>query len=215
MSRKNSVYVVGGGLDFTRMFVAEGWEITQDIFSANLVQFTGGADVSPEFYGQKKHPFTHCNKVRDQRERIIFNIALKNKIPMAGVCRGGQFLHVMNGGILWQHVDKHAEYGSHKVVDMETGESFRASSTHHQQMMQPSKISHGKVLGMANESTKKEKIGKDGQIISLLGFKGNDIEILFYSKSKSLCFQPHPEYSGYSDLTNRYFDYMGKHLFLR
>ncbi len=213
MSKQNKVYIVDGGLDFTRMFIAEGWEVTDDIFSAQVVQFTGGSDVSPEFYNQAKHPLTHCNIIRDKRERIIFNIALKNKIPMTGVCRGGQFLNVMNGGSMWQHVDNHAIFGTHKIFDTDTGEEYDATSTHHQTML-PHKTA--KILGVARRvSTKKERMGINGQVIAVMGKNHYDAEVIFYKKSKSLCFQPHPEYPGYPELVNRYFDYIGQHLNLR
>ena len=32
------VYIVGGGLDFTRMFTQRKWDITQDLFSCDLIQ---------------------------------------------------------------------------------------------------------------------------------------------------------------------------------
>ena len=203
------VYVVGGGFDFTQMFTKERWELSKDMLSSDLVQFTGGADVSPSFYGERPHVMTNCNLIRDKRERIIFNIALKYKIPMVGVCRGGQFLNIMNGGRMWQHVDGHIGKGHHKTVDTDTGESFNASSTHHQ-MMIPHKT--GKIIAIAKEATKKEKLGKSGQIISLLGTEGSDLEACFYLKSKSFCFQPHPEYGGFADLTDRYFQYIAKYL---
>ena len=209
MINVKKVYIVGGGADFDRMFVHQGWRITNDLMSASLIQFTGGSDVSPSFYGEKEHPETHSNLMRDKRERIIFNLALKNKIPMAGICRGGQFLNVMNGGRMWQHVDNHSGVGSHNCVDLDTGKSFMATSTHHQ-MMNPHRS--GKILAIAKEATRKERIGKAGQIISLLGHNGQDVEVLFYLKSKSLCFQPHPEFSGQDDLKVDYFHYIAQTL---
>lgn len=209
MHNKKSVYVVGGGVEFDRMFVHQGWVIIDSLVEADLIQFTGGSDVSPSFYNEKEHPETRSNLLRDKRERIIFNLALKHKIPMTGVCRGGQFLNVMNGGRMWQHVNNHSGVGSHKVVDLDTGESFGATSTHHQ-MMNPHKSV--KLLAVAKEATRKEKIGVNGQIITLLGSSGTDVEVCFYLKSKSLCFQPHPEFGGCEELRKRYFDYISQNL---
>ncbi len=213
MSIRNTktVYVVGGGAEFDRMFVHQGWRITNDLISANLVQFTGGSDVSPSFYGEGPHPKTHSNLIRDKRERIIFNIALKNNIPMAGICRGGQFLNVMNGGRMWQDVNNHTNVGIHKCVDTDSGEAFQATSTHHQ-LMNPHKS--GRILAIAKEATRKERIGRAGQVITLMGSQGQDVEVLFYLKSKSLCFQPHPEFGGNDDLKDRYFNYIAQNLHL-
>jgi len=206
-----TVYIVGGGLDFERMFVRQGWKLTDDLMSATLIQFTGGADVSPSFYDEIPHKETRSNLIRDKRERIIFNLALKNKTPMAGVCRGGQFLNVMNGGKMWQHVNNHSGVGTHKVIDIASGDGYNATSTHHQ-MMNPHKS--GEILAIAKECTRKERIGKAGQILCQIGLQNQDVEVLFYSKSKSLCFQPHPEFRGCGDLRDRYFDYISKHLYI-
>ena len=211
MHNKNSVYIVGGGVEFDRMFVHQGWEVTRDLTTANLLQFTGGSDVSPSFYDEKEHSETRSNLLRDKRERIIFNLALKHHIPMTGVCRGGQFLNVMNGGRMWQHVNNHSGVGNHNVYDIDTKESFVATSTHHQ-MMKPHRSA--RLLATAKEATRKERIGVNGQVITLLGSLGTDVEVCYYLKSKSLCFQPHPEFGGCEDLRERYFNYIAQNLHL-
>ena len=203
------VYIVGGDLSYSSMFLNQGWIVTNDLLEAQLVQFTGGSDVTPAFYNELKHPKTTSNLLRDKREKLIFNLCLKHNIAMAGICRGGQFLNVMNGGRMWQHVNNHAGVGTHKIVDMLTGLSFTATSTHHQ-MMIPTK--NAKILGVAKESTSKERIGKSGQILTLVGQKGQDAEVLFYSKSNSLCFQPHPEMAGFENLRDTYFKYISVYL---
>src|SRR3546814_3238996 len=40
-----------------------------------------------------------------------FAIARRMHKPMAGICRGGQFLNVMCGGSMIQHVEGHAIHG--------------------------------------------------------------------------------------------------------
>lgn len=209
---KAKVFIVSSNLDYERMFYKENWEINKTINNADLIQFTGGEDVSPCLYGQKNHPKTRNNLKRDKREAIIFSLAIANNVPMAGICRGGQFLNVMCGGELWQDVDGHARGGTHEVIDLITGDSFRATSTHHQMMI---KGPNGLIVGAADESRFRSTVLPSGNAISYHIKKLNDYdtEIVFYEKQTVLCFQPHPEFTGVPDLKAKYFHYLYKYLF--
>lgn len=119
--------------------------------------------------------------------------------------RGGQFLNVMNGGRMWQHVDGHAGCGNHDLVDEITGEVVRVTSTHHQ-MMRPA--SDGLVLATARQSKLKIADGDEWHIEHDSKERPEelkDVEVVWYEDSKSLCFQPHPEYGGNADCTNYFF----------
>jgi gamma-glutamyl-gamma-aminobutyrate hydrolase PuuD len=96
----------------------------------SLIQFCGGEDVSPHLYGAVPHPYTQNSRSRDAWESNVFDIAKKLGIPMAGICRGSQFLNVMCGGAMHQHVDGHGIRYTHGVIT-KTGE-FEVTSTHHQ-----------------------------------------------------------------------------------
>ena len=188
MSKK--VHIVEGNASFTKMFVARGFEIVPGIDKADFVQFTGGSDVNPSLYGEARHPTTHYNSERDQREARIFDMCVARGIPMAGICRGGQFLNVMCGGAMYQNVDNHALPGTHLTVNLETGGFIACTSTHHQ-MMRPT--DEAEILGVASESTHYEYM-QDGRIKYHRPDRGQDVEVVFYPKQKALCFQPHPEY---------------------
>lgn len=212
------VYIVNGNSEYTSMFEKMKWKITDNLFSAKLIQFTGGCDVTPAWYNQQKHSQTSSSLLRDQREAIIFKISLKNKIPMSGICRGGQFLNIMNGGDMWQHVKGHVLSQTHNVVDMLTGESFQATSTHHQ-VMKPNIDQKDMLIVLeANESHSKEIMSVIGSRnvgpISVLSKNLNDVEAIYYEDSKCFCFQPHPEFVGtdMKELRQRYFDYLNEYL---
>lgn len=211
-SNKAKVYIANSSYLYAQMFTKEGWEIVDEIYTADLIQFTGGTDVSPYLYGEKQHPKTHPNAERDKREVIVFAVALRDNIPMVGICRGAQFLNVMCGGKLWQDVSGHAVGAAHEVVDLVTDESFRATSTHHQ-MMKPGK--GGKVIGVADESKWRSGMSNSGKVIhyQLKALNDFDPEIVLYPSHNTLCFQPHPEYAGIPDLSERYFRYIYKYLF--
>ena len=128
-----TVYIVGNSNSIRKMFENNNWEIVTRKEKADLFQFTGGEDVSPQLYREQKHPATNSNIKRDSIEIAIYDYAMKRSIPVTGICRGGQFLHVMNGGKLYQNVSDHLD--SHNAVTSQ-GKIFKVSSTHHQ-MMRP------------------------------------------------------------------------------
>lgn len=187
---KRRVHIINGNYQYSRMFVSNGWELVDTIDDADLVQFTGGEDVTPEYYGEVRHPTTGSNSFRDSEEAVDFRTCLRLGKPMAGICRGGQFLNVMSGGRMYQHVDRHAIGGTHVAVDTRTGVMYPVTSTHHQ-MMRPGV--KGEVLGVASESTFYEHMG-DGGIVRVHPDRGEDVEAVYYRHTNSLCYQPHPEY---------------------
>lgn len=215
---KPTVYIIGYSEEYSQMFKGNGWEIVDTMIKADLIQFTGGEDVSPYLYGEELHPETRSNVNRDKKEQLLFNLALKNNIPMAGICRGGQFLNVMCGGKMWQHIKNHAINGTHTVFDIHKKEYFQATSTHHQ-MMRPTK--DALIIGVVTNdsiSSFRETCTKVGSIIAYfpdrksMSFNDKDIEIVFYKEQRVLCFQPHPEFRGYNFLAERYMSYIKDYL---
>jgi len=201
---KRSVFIIGGSLAYQNMFTLEGWQTVDSVQQADLVQFTGGEDVDPSFYGARKHPKTGSNPIRDGIEKRFFDAANYAGVPMAGICRGGQFLNVMNGGKMYQHVDKHAIPGTHEVMDKITGELYQATSTHHQ-MMVPTR--EADIIAVAYGLSTKRELERGGKMITIYG-PNPDAEVLYYRKTNSLCFQPHPELPGQVSLRSRYFKYI-------
>ena len=65
--------------------------------------FTGGPDVDPVLYGQKKEDF--CGEIcaqRDEMELKLFQLAYDLDKPILGICRGIQLINVALGGTLYQ-----------------------------------------------------------------------------------------------------------------
>lgn len=174
MNNSKKVFIVGGNASIAKMFMEAGWETTSIPIESSLMCFTGGEDVSPHLYGEVAHPKTYSNYERDKMEQDYFNIALDCKIPMVGICRGGQFLNVMNGGKLHQHIPQHC-CGQHKAFDFE-GNEYTVTSTHHQIIIPNEK---GIVLLIADVVGRKEV---------------DEVEAVVYEETKCLCFQPHPEF---------------------
>lgn len=184
------VFIVGGGEGgYIAMFHELGYYEADNIGDSSLVVFTGGADVSPELYGDKAHRATGNHPARDTAEIAEFEFAKRNSIPMVGICRGGQFLNVMNGGRMYQHVSSHTQ--SHMLEDARTGEKVYVSSTHHQMMMP---ASDAVLVAFSELHGTREWFYKE---VPWRDVSDKDIEVLYYEKTKCLCFQPHPEFSVY------------------
>lgn len=159
-----------------------------------LIIFTGGEDVSPEIYGEKKGSFTNSNSTRDVEEKLAYDLqrGFNNEIPKLGICRGAQFLTVMNGGRLIQHVEGHTNI-SH-TIQLDKGGIIKLMSDHHQ-MMFPYNL---------NKKSYK-LIGFSEKHLSTVYLDGNDknfelstpyfeAEIVYYPHTNSFCIQAHPEW---------------------
>lgn len=94
-----------------------------------MVLFTGGEDVSPELYDGQKSGMSYVNEERDLVECKIFTLCKKYDIKVSGICRGFQFINVMAGGRMYQHI-QHPGY--HNAYFAPFDEHYLVSSTHHQ-----------------------------------------------------------------------------------
>lgn len=188
IQRRLKVMVVSASHDYLQLFKQLGFTLTEVIDDADLICFTGGSDVSPHLYGAVKHPRTYSHLDRDLHEQAVFQAGITKKIPMVGICRGGQFLNVMSGGEMYQDVESHTR--PHEITDLLTGEVVLVSSTHHQ-MMKPSP----KGLLVASSGLGGAREWYEGQVFKRDVSK-EDIEVVWYEDTKCLCFQPHPEFNG-------------------
>jgi putative glutamine amidotransferase len=66
---------------------------------------TGGGDIEPARFGELPHPSTALvSSDRDGLELDLVDRALRDDVPLFGICRGLQVLNVALGGTLHQHV---------------------------------------------------------------------------------------------------------------
>lgn len=220
MPRKVLVLAGAGYGQVQAMFLAAGWDIANDLDDADLVQFTGGEDVNPALYGEHAHKSTDFNEHRDSMEAALYEKALMLGIPMAGICRGGQFLNVMNGGRLWQDVDRHAIYGLHDAYIYGGVMKVGVSSTHHQMMRPNYEDDTCQVLMTAGLSEVREAMFDLDQapltvVQQAVPSRKEDIESVYYGSTNCLCYQPHPEFAGplYDECRDVYFSFIENYLF--
>lgn len=197
MSKK--VFVVGNSFfhQFKTMFEKRGYQLVGSIEEADIVQFTGGADISPKFYGQHDHPTTYTSPARDREEYAAWKKAKELNKFCAGVCRGGQLLNALSGGNMYQDVSGHGIHGTHDMIDVTTGKKVPVSSLHHQMMILGDS---GRLLGKSDKMRSPRKFlmtpdrMEPGEVVD--ESEQMEVEACFYPVTKSFCYQPHPEFVG-------------------
>lgn len=165
------------------------------IEKADIVIFTGGADVSPILYDEK-NKYSYSDNLRDMEELSAWAMAKAEEKPCLGICRGSQFLTVINGGKLIQDVDNHGIMGTHNITNNNKEcpvKQLEITSTHHQ-MLYPFNLSKDKYEIIAHSSERRST-----KYLTGFGSYSKDEvevepEIVFYNKSKDLAIQGHPEY---------------------
>lgn len=203
------VFIVSGNLDYHKMWINNGHQVVDSFEKCDIVQFTGGADVSPVLYGEYEHPSTSASSERDAAERLQYAKALESGKLMVGICRGGQFLNVMNGGKMFQDVDNHGRL--HEVTDIATGRTITCSSTHHQMMRRGP---HSQLVAHAYGISQQRKWWPlEYRVPRVETGETTDAEVVYYHKTKCLCFQPHPEFFDVDHPCQKYyFELIDRHL---
>lgn len=195
----------GGGSVAALLIRHAGYEQVNQPENADLIVFNGGEDISAAIYGETPVPGYGINikpSQRDLQEMALFEMFKDDTSKMyLGICRGAQMLNCLNGGTLFQHVDQHGR--NHDMCVLATKEIIRITSTHHQQM----RLGEGGiVLATASESNIRMAEGvlerpKPDREAMLMG-QGDDMEIIWYPKHRTLCIQGHPEYVPGSQFAN-------------
>ena len=171
-----------------RMFYGKGWHVTEwsPGRGIDLVVFCGGTDVSPELYGAERDPHTQPSDfARDAKEKAAFEHF--KDVPKVGICRGAQLLNVLSGGQMIQHIG----YNSGDVTIFGgIGHDTATVRVDHHQGISPSDEAHG---------------------IWWFDLLDGVSACCMYSHTKSLCFQPHPEW-GHEPTRELFFQLIQEHL---
>jgi GMP synthase-like glutamine amidotransferase len=204
MNKKKIVVLVNHNVNYNLYvyFLSTRFEVTivnpSTVKSSipDLILFTGGEDVNPIYYNENTNSKTNYNSDRDKFEKSNLFEKYKN-IPKLGICRGAQFLTVMSGGKLIQHVENHGISGTHEIEWCYpiTTQVTSITSTHHQ-MMNPFNLDPNDYSILACSKYFRSDVylnGNDEQITIPKNFV--EPEIVYYPKTMSLCIQGHPEMS--------------------
>jgi putative glutamine amidotransferase len=113
-----------------------GYQEVGDKDTPDFIVFGGGYDVSPSLYNTDKLRGTYSDADVDYQDFCTVIAGKLKQIPMLGICRGLQLLHVANGGTLIQHISGHAG-STHRLLasdeeEIEGWEELVINSSHHQ-----------------------------------------------------------------------------------
>lgn len=78
---------------------------SQDFQDCDGFVLTGGIDVLPEFYGGAEdypHKPEKFLPERDEFEKELYTYAQDHRIPVLGICRGMQYINILEGGTVFE-----------------------------------------------------------------------------------------------------------------
>ncbi|MDO5026349.1 MAG: gamma-glutamyl-gamma-aminobutyrate hydrolase family protein [Tissierellia bacterium] len=87
-------------MDMSRMDLDDA---ENSIENASGIIFAGGEDFDPSLYGSNNEDLVeNYNSQIDQMELAILDRAIKEEIPILGICRGMQLINIYYGGNLYE-----------------------------------------------------------------------------------------------------------------
>ena len=159
--------------------------------SGDILVVWGGGDIPTQYYNKGRSRYSGAEKTPGHRDRIewaLMQRAIELKIPIIGVCRGGQMLCAAAGGYLIQHVNGH---GGYHAVTAPDGTQFMVNSIHHQMMM-PADTNH---ILLAHTTNPRSDVymdvdadGKDTEVKADM-----EREYIYFPEIRGHAIQWHPE----------------------
>jgi putative glutamine amidotransferase len=177
----------GTPLDVAKMFYSE----------CQGVLLLGGTDIEPKLYGELREPLTQeSDEARDELELLIARMALKDKKPLLGICRGCQLLNVAAGGSLVQHIEERGI--RHQLQRDDPNYSGIVRQSRHVVSVRPGTRSAGLIATpeVSTNSAHHQCAKRVGAELLVAGTAADGvIEILEHSDPGYFCFgvQCHPE----------------------
>ncbi len=169
----------------------------EDIYQCDGFVLTGGIDVDPSIYGGSEE-YPHKPEVflseRDEFEKRIYEHAQKQRLPVLGICRGMQYVNILEGGKVFEDIGedankvhkKGAEDKVHAVnikkdslLYAVTGLEWGLVNSSHHQGVNPKNLGENLMVSAYSDT--------NDQIIECLEFKDKT------DKGFMLCVQWHPE----------------------
>lgn len=90
----------------------------------------GGRDIDPVHFGQERHPASELqDPSRFRTERALYEMAPAG-MPILGICYGCQFLNVMRGGDIEQHIPDRTNNRVHEGGTVQQYQVAPESQTH-------------------------------------------------------------------------------------
>lgn len=177
-----------------KVVVFEGIKKSSDIINANMILFVNGPHVNPQHYTEKLGKYTTIDKERDETDQQIYNIARRYGKFMVGFGRGAEFLNVMSGGKMIQHVNNHSE--PHYIASRSYKSAFMTPSSH-TQMMYPYELPSDKyeILAWSKKFQSTTYLDGNNDEMDLVD-EFLEPEVIFFKSTKAIAFQGDPTEKG-------------------
>ena len=158
--------------------------------SIDALILSGGGDLNAERYGEKNLRTEEVSDVRDDFEFFALDEALKERIPVLGICRGMQLINVFFHGSLWQDID---EFGA--ITDDHAGSGGK-DKVHKVRIVKDTMLYN--IIGeevIEVNSHHHESVKKPGEnlTVSAYSLKDKIIEGIENLEFKVIAVQWHPE----------------------
>ncbi len=118
-----------------------------DLASCDAFLFPGGGDITPELFGESNHGSRNIDTELDILQLQAFQYALKQRLPILGICKGMQLINVALGGTIVQDMSTaslHTSFEtdlyhsttitSNSFLHVLYGDSITVNSRHHQSL---------------------------------------------------------------------------------
>jgi putative glutamine amidotransferase len=92
----------------------------EDIQRCDGFLLTGGIDVDPSYYdGPENYPYQPAVFLpeRDRFEKLIYDYSQAHKIPVLGICRGMQYINILEGGKVLEDIGEANQIHKKEVLD--------------------------------------------------------------------------------------------------
>jgi len=196
----NTIYSVCANYNITLIIIPiDSNQINKFAKIVDGVIFTGGEDVDPKYYNQKKHPANDEDSIeRTEFEINFFKKLFDLKKPILGICRGMQLMNIALGGDLIQDIPSYIKTDiNHKAVKNGVGylNNVHMVETYENSLIK--KIINKKKFWV--NSNHHQAIGKLGKNLKVTGISPKDkiIEVIELENYPSffLGVQWHPEFA--------------------
>ncbi|GLB46411.1 gamma-glutamyl-gamma-aminobutyrate hydrolase [Philodulcilactobacillus myokoensis] len=172
---------------------------------------TGGVDIDPKFYHQKRIPeVRRTYPARDASELALFKAAVKQNKPVLGVCRGMQTINIGLGGNLYQDLDvAFKKQNAHPILEHKQKEDG-SIPTQHITLDPNSQVAKSCGVHPFVNSRHHQAVRKVGQSLKVVG-RADDhiIEAIENSDASIQGVQWHPEnmFEHYSEQDQLFADF--------
>lgn len=148
-----------------------------------ILLLEGGADISPSIYDEANR-YSYPSGYRDEWETKLYQAAWHYGIPIFGICRGHQLMAALNGGSLWQDINRDLQpkqYHSDGPLKLSGifaewyPDGYIANSAHHQCV---------------------NRVPSNAVVVAVDAADNRIIEALDYPEEPMFSVQFHPEFLG-------------------